>query len=83
MNWLAITFGICTLICIVWFFLEGHFVTWRRIRKEAEEECVNFDLDRMKEALKGPFITLPHDVDEDGFHRWMAEQAKTIRERRP
>ncbi|WLG49133.1 hypothetical protein [Pseudomonas sp. FP1742] len=51
MNWLAITFAVCTLICIVWFFLEGHFMTWWRIRKEDQ---VNFDMERMIEALNSP-----------------------------
>lgn len=84
MNTLAIVCGTCTAIFILWFFLEGHFITWWRIRKDSEEqESVDFDLDRMKEALKGPLIMMPHDMKSEDFRSWMAEQARIIRERRP
>lgn len=46
------------------------------------EDCgVNFDLERMKESLEGPFITLPHGMKREELRAWLHEQAR--REGRP
>lgn len=80
MNWLAITFGVCALICIVWFFLEGHVITWWRIRKEDQ---VNFDMERMVEALNSPRHTLPSGLSKEGIRAHLLAHAKKIRESQP
>ncbi|RVD77033.1 hypothetical protein A9HBioS_3056 [Pseudomonas koreensis] len=33
MSFLQITCAICTLICLAWFFLEGHVINFVRSRK--------------------------------------------------
>lgn len=80
MNWLAITFAGCTPICIVWFFLEGHFVTWWRIRKEDQ---VNFDMERMVEALNSPRHQLPAGLSKEGIRAHLLEHARKTQEIRP
>jgi hypothetical protein len=75
MNWIAITLTIVAFVGIGYFF---HFAM-----RPSRTDMVNFDIDRMIKALDGPFVKLPHDVDENGFHDWMAKQAKINRERRP
>lgn len=36
---------------------------------------VTFDLDRMKEALKGPFYTLPHGLKAEEIRKFMLDCA--------
>jgi hypothetical protein len=35
MNWLAIICSFCTLICLAWFFLEGHVINFVASRKRS------------------------------------------------
>jgi hypothetical protein len=81
MNWLPITCTVCTLICLAWFFLEGHVINFVRSRKRSD--VVNFDLDRMKESLKGPFYELPHGLTKEELRAHLIAHARSIEERQP
>lgn len=41
-----------------------------------DEPEFNFDLERMKEALKGPFITLPSGMKREELREWLKLQAE-------
>jgi hypothetical protein len=83
MNWLAITCTICTLIFLTWFFLEGNFINCLEIRRGNSERVVSFDLDRMREALKGPFYELPHGLTKEELRAHLIAHATSIEERQP
>lgn len=31
---IGIVLSATTILCVAWFFLEGHFITWLEIRRE-------------------------------------------------
>lgn len=78
------TVTITTLICISWFFLEGHVINWWSARKSYDEPVVSFDIERMKEALKGPRYTLPPGLNREELRAYLIAHAESIEEdRRP
>ncbi|WP_213941206.1 hypothetical protein [Pseudomonas sp. dw_612] len=50
-------------------------------RPEFDECCVNFDLDRMKEALKGPFYELPQGLTKEELRAHLIAHARSIEDR--
>lgn len=42
-----------------------------------KEREFNFDLERMKEALKGPFITIPHGQTREERRAFIIAHAET------
>lgn len=44
-------------------------------------EEVNFDLERMKKAIEGPFRTIPAGLTREQLRQWMLEGAEQIKEK--
>lgn len=40
------------------------------------EDEINFDLDRMKKAAEGPYITLPHGMRREELRQWLRDELK-------
>jgi hypothetical protein len=55
-------------------------IHWWEVLLMAEEYEVNFDLERMKEALKGPFITLPSGMKREELRAWLKLQAEKLKQ---
>lgn len=51
----------------------------RTAEHDSEHGEVNFDLDRMKRAVEGPFITVPEGLTREQFCDWMSEQCKKLK----
>ena len=40
------------------------------------DKPVNFDLERMKRAVEGPYITIPKGMKRDELRKWLSEERK-------
>ncbi|CAM3214562.1 hypothetical protein [Pseudomonas fluorescens] len=79
---MTITCTVTTLFCISWFFLEGYVINWWSARKSYGEPFVSFDIERIKEALKGPRYTLPRGLNREELRAYLIAHAESIEEER-